>query len=357
MATPQGAVAKVFFRPETTYGQDSIGAGGATTGYLVYFDRASPRSAKTPLDFGEISGLSTDYSSFEEGGIDVGFEIEYAMRYYGAHFLLIGLAMGEMDTTGAGAPFTHTLLLRDTVYSASIKHQIPITNNSSFDQNGLSGNVINRMVLSHRAGDVMRARMEMLSAGLTYEETASTPPSAAGRTPTEALISWHHKDAPATAFGISIGGGPLTQINARSWELTLDNKLEPNFLIQNGRSGGQPQRADFREVRLRMEIEQNAGWRAFLTAYGDTPTGTTQDFAVTMRYVNPAVANETFKIDVSNCRTLDVQRNIETAGKLYQQVEMRAHFKTGSTNLWPEPLRIIAQNTVDLPYDEAPLNT
>jgi len=356
MATPQGAVSKLFFRPETTYGTDSIGAGSASIGFLNYFDRVSVKSAKTPLDFGEISGLSTDFSAFEEGGIDVGLDIEFAMRYYGAHIALIGLGMGTMVTTGTIPVITHAATLQDALFSSTFKYQVPVTNNSTFNENILTGCSVQRMTLSHRAGDVMRCRLEMLASGLTYNSgSIATPPSAAGRTPTDPLISWSHKENLATSTAVIRSGFSLVEINIRSWEVTLDNKLEPNFLIQTGRSGGQPQRSDFREVRMRLEIEQNAGWREFLTAYGDSPTGTTSDFGVRLDYQSPTSANEAFLVRVSNCRTLDVQRNTETAGKMYQQVEMRGHFKSGSTNFIPAPLEVTMNNTKDVPYDEAPL--
>lgn len=356
MATPQGAVAKLGFFPETSYGAGATLS--STTGYRMYYDTLTDETRKNPLDLQEISGLSVDYQNWEEGEVASGFSLTHSMRYSGIHAAILACAMGDIVTTGGSSTWSHQVDLHDSLVrttptyrgSVTFLHQIPVTDNSTFVDNTYTGMVPRRMVLSHRAGDVMKCRTDWIGQGLTYDESAFTdwPSTAKTRIPSEPFITWSHKGSSATAFKVHTDlSSEDVALDVRSWEVTLDNGIEPNYLIQYGRTAGAPSRENFRSVTARLEIEQNAGYQQFINnCYKASATAAQSRFAIVLSYVDPDTAAQLFTLTLANCNLYQVPRTISGPGRIYQTVEMRAHYETGGYP-FANPMRITVGSTVE----------
>jgi hypothetical protein len=334
MAAPQGGVAKLYFNAEP--GDGSAGGYGSeaslttVTGYRLYYDSFVDNTEKRPLDFQEISGVSVDYGSFFEGEIQAGFTLEYSMRFSPVHMILSALSMGDLAfSTGTAAPFTFFADLHDNLDSATFWHQVPVTNNTSFEEFTFYGTKVARSVWSHRAGEPMKHRIEATCSHHDHNvtEITSVPPVGVGRTPDENLVNWFCRTT--AQFTIDrLGTVAPVNLNVRSWELTLDNKIGPYYLIQDSRKSAEPSREDFREITFRMEIEQDAAWSELVQVYGPLISSNPLFTGVALTYDDPASTND-LSFSIGNVIFNNVPKAITSPGRLLQTVSGRAHRITG----------------------------
>jgi hypothetical protein len=347
MAMPLGGNAKLAFDVEdlATYGTPMTFDSGE--GLRVYYDSFSADARKEPEDVEEISGVSIDRSEFVEGAIIVGGTLSYRVRYYGGHVVLMALAMGDVVQGGSSPTYSFQIDLADDLRAATVLHQVPVIISGATAQrdNIFAGMKVARSVWSQRSGESMRHSLDFIGSYVDYDTSPETVPGplesgSGGRYPTENYVHWSHEDQ-TTYFQIKRDGQSAVQLLVHSWELVLDNALARQFRIQNGRKGAEPPRDGFREVTLRMEVEQDDGWQEAMDAYGYLNTQETEPFSIIWKMLNSG-STDFYEFQISNCRTLDVPRGISSPRSVRQTIEARAHYTAGGSNYIANPLRIYA---------------
>lgn len=179
-------------------------------------------------DPGMRGSMVSEYGLIQ-GPISVSFSMTGWCFMDGVGFLLNNI-LGDLTTTGAGAPFTHAIstLNSGTAQPGSLTlvdwQGTPATSQAR----QIPGACLSQLVLK---GNAESSVIEFTASGIAY------PSSDLGLAPTPASTSAPPLAAWRTALGI---GGPAsggTQVKtAREWSITIDRKLRAEWTLQNAQT-------------------------------------------------------------------------------------------------------------------------
>jgi len=329
MAAPQGAVAKLAWHEETTWGESAAtlrAKFAAAEGYRLYFDSCVPDLRKDPVDIPEISGVeSIDHSEFVEGQIGCSLTVSFRLRYSGLHAALLAYALGTLTTTGAG-PYNHRGDLADDLPSLGFMWGPPDTVNTVFDNWIFSGMKCARMTIAHTAGEPILVTQEWIGKTWDFDDDSSQtwpdPVTTATLGPHEPYVQWHDVDA-GTLLWDADSAAQVT-MNCRSWEIQVENNISPRFLLQDGRYGAEPARDTKREITARVTLEKNLAWEQLAEAFGITGATTSDPGDLMLDYDGPGT-NEAAFFRLNNCRVTSIPPVVSGEGPLEEEVSFRAH--------------------------------
>lgn len=236
---------------------------------------AQERPRKTNLSVPATGMLASTFDAFRNAGGAVDIPIQYngsGMFFY--------LALGNYTTSGSGPTYTHSYVPAFALPSMTIQFQRGSSLNNSMEQ--FTGVMCSSMSISCAAGEEMTASFELIgkdaSARATNLSSASFPSG-------DSVL--HFESGNLTM------AGTLTpsSVEIRSFELTLDNKLERKNIL-GSKLTAQPVISDVREVTMQItaDVDDN-------DVYNDHLNGNSGDVTLVFTSTGDSAHNVTFTLD------------------------------------------------------------
>lgn len=340
MSRPQGSASRLWFGLESTPG--TLSAFSATRGLKPYFRSFMPDLELNESDYEECTGSAAgaDKADLVLDPLTPTFPLSFALRYSGVHAVLLGAAIGSVDTSGAGPQYKH-----DANGSAGTRlNPYSFLGHTALD-NGLGstgwseiqakGCKCSRMRLSQSAeSSLIMVEQEWLYMGHAWLQTPTStsllPPDTAGSgySPHEQLIRASHITS-GSAISITGRGRSAVTLRVRSWEIVVDNKLTRDSIIQYGGSslaGVEPSRSDTREITATFTVEaEGAVLDELNTLAMLTPNATSTDCVINWTYELPsATSSYDAAVVLSNCYILKLERGTDGPGLQSRTFTVRA---------------------------------
>lgn len=347
MATPPGYVEKLYFNTESgTY--PTAASFSTTAGLRMYFDRfrvEAPKSTQQGYEFGASDSagvLHPDQEDFAEGDVAVGCRLDWTMRYSGVHAVLLGLALGDLTTGSDGglADFYHRATLTSGQDTATFVHQLAKTDTSTFVEQQVVGCKAESLVLEQEVGRPMRASMRFIGAHANFSTSVSSslPPNSGAYIPGESRIHWHQLyTVGASSFVLTMEGRTGVVLRCRRWKIALQNGIGRLYTHNGDTRTQEPVRVAPRSVVGEFEIEQNDEWREAMQAHGYLYNTATTDTDISI--IMTSGYGEAMRIQLNNCRLVNVGRDSEAFFSKYQRFQAVARQQIGGASL-DSPLRI-----------------
>ena len=187
------------------------------------------------------------------GGLYDGFlrvegSIELPVMYQGLG-LLFEMALGDLATTGSGAPYTHAFTPDISLPSATLEVQRGSGINNQMER--FTGIKISTLAISCEAGGEMTAAIDFIGKTSLARTTNITSSFGSG----VSVLHFH-------AATLDFGGG---NYNVRSFTFTVNNNLERRDLL-GSKQTAEPAIGDVRTITIEatLDIEDDALYTAFL---------------------------------------------------------------------------------------------
>ena len=287
----RNAFVNVSNTPESTYGSNA----GAT--YDVY-NRIFSCSLQRTQTREQVTHLSTSDGAFSRAQFAVQTEVsgtvEMPLMYEGSGVWL-AYALGSSSSTSGPAPFTHTYSA-DTTNLASfcLKFQRGTGGHEEF-----KGLMISSMTISCAAGEEARISCDLIGQD-SAARSGSAIPSSFG---TGAQVLHNQTDSAALRY--TPDGGTLQQFTIKSFEFTLDNKLEDRRTLGSLLTSS-PAITDIRDVTVSCvaDLEDE-------TIYNHQLDGTSGTLSI--QYQS---GTDQFIIILNNAVCMEYSDEVNTVGRL-----------------------------------------
>lgn len=303
MPVQYGFQSFIAIEKEATYGVDPGGTRVQQRINSSSLMRAQERERKTNLSVPSSGFLSQTFDGFE----NTGGTVVMPMHFDGNGLMLaaaLGLEAGVTPTTtGASDPYTHDYSPNFNLPSLSIDFQRGTglaNSNETF-----TGCKVASMAISCEAGSEMIASFELISKTGATRATNVVSNFSLG----DSVL--HHEFGNLTLSG-SFTPSALT---IRSFELTVDNKLERRNLL-GSKLTADPSISDVREVMMSVtcDMEDN-------DVYTDFLVGNSGQAVLTA--TSTANANHKFTIRLRNAVIEDYSDNISAFGRVERTFTIR----------------------------------
>lgn len=234
------------------------------------------RPRKTNLSVPATGMLASTFDAFRTSGGTVDIPIQYngsGMFFYAA--------MGTLATTGSGPTYTHSYTPAFAMPALTIQFQRGSNLSNSMEQ--FTGAMVSSMSISCAAGEEMTASFDLIAKDSAARGALS--PSASSFPAGDSVL---HFEA-----GNLVMSGTLTPstLEIRSFEMTLDNKLERKNIL-GSKLTGKPVISDVREITMSVtaDVDDN-------DVYNDQLAGNSGDVQIVFTSTANSAHNITFTLD------------------------------------------------------------
>jgi hypothetical protein len=258
------------------------------------------RERRTHLSVPASGMLSGTFDGFRESG----GSIEIPMHYDGVG-MLIEAALGNLAESGGADPYTHTYTPDETLPSLTIQFQRGTNLANSCEI--FLGMKVGSMSISGEAGSEITASFELVGKDSETRSTNITPslPSYDGI---------YHYEAGALSLGSNF---VVTSLDIRSFELSLDNKLDRRNLL-GSKLSAEPVFTDVREVTMTVTCDVTDN-----TLYEKALAGTQDDVSLT--FTRTADTNHELKIELTNATIEGYDDSITSFGRVERTFTIRGY--------------------------------
>lgn len=266
------------------------------------------RERRTHLSVPASGMLSGTFEGFRQAG----GSIDLPAMYDGIG-TLIKASLGTLTTTGAADPYTHAYTPNGSLPSLTIQFQRGSNLNNSMEQ--FTGCKVSTMSISAEAGGEMTMSFELIAkdgATRTTNITSSLP----------AHDQVYHYEAGSLSLGGTLS---ISSLDIRSFELSLDNKLDRRNLL-GSKLTGEPVPTDVREVTLNVTCDVTDN-----SLYNDSLDGNAGDVSIT--FTRSADSNHEFKIALDDCTIEDYNDNITAFGRVERTFTLRGYANASDAGL------------------------
>ena len=266
------------------------------------------RSRKANLSVPTSGMLASDYDGFRVAGGTVDMPIHYdgVGQFFDA-------ALGASNTTGTAPVYTHTYTPDFALPALTLQFQRGSNLNNSKET--FTGMKVSAMRVSCEAGGELTASFDFIGkdGGTRSSNTTAVLPTH------DAVL---HFEA-----GQLIVGGSLTfgNLDIRSFELTLDNKLDRRNNL-GSKITGEPVITDVREVTMSVTCDVTDN-----NAYADSLSGVSGE--VSILFTRTADANHGIKFILSDAKIEDYNDNVTAFGRVERTFTVRGFASGANTGL------------------------
>lgn len=266
------------------------------------------RERHTHLSVPASGMLSGTFEGFRQAG----GSIDLPAMYDGVG-MLIKASLGTLTTTGASDPYTHAYTPNATLPSLTIQFQRGTNLANSMEQ--FTGCKVSTMSISAEAGGEMTMSFELIAKDGATRTTSITP-----------SLPAHDQVYHYEAGSLSLGGTlQVSSLDIRSFELSLDNKLDRRNLL-GSKLTGEPVPTDVREVTLNVTCDVTDN-----LLYDDSLAGNSGDVSIT--FTRSADTNHEFKIELDACTIEDYNDNITAFGRVERTFTLRGYASASAAGL------------------------
>ena len=266
------------------------------------------RERRTHLSIPSSGMLSGTFDGFREAG----GTIELPVMYDGIG-MLFKSALGALQTS-AGTPNTHVYTPAFDLPSMTIEFQRGVNLNNSMEK--FTGCKVSSMTISAEAGGEMTVSFDLIA----KDAAARGALSPALSLPSHDQI--YHYESGQLTLGSSFG---QTALDIRSFELTLDNKLDRRNLL-GSKLTGEPVPTDVREVTMSVTCDVTDN-----DLYNDSLNGVQDN--VSIEFVRSAENTHTFKIELDQANIEDYNDNITAFGRVERTFTLRGFASSSNAGL------------------------
>jgi hypothetical protein len=285
---------------ESTYGQEQKTTYKDVRMISSTLQTVQNRERRTHLSVPSSGMLSGTFEGFRESG----GSIEIPLHYDGVG-MLIEAALGNLAETGASDPYTHTYTPDFSLPSMTIQFQRGTNLADSCEV--FSGLKVSSMSISGEAGSEITASFDLIGYNSAARSANITPslPSYDGI---------YHYEAGSLSLGSNF---VVTTLDIRSFELSLDNKLDRRNLL-GSKLTGEPVPTDVREVTMSVTCDVTDN-----TLYAKALEGVQDD--VTLTFTRTADTNHEFKIELTNATIEGYDDSITSFGRVERTFTIRGY--------------------------------
>jgi len=259
------------------------------------------RERRTHLSVPTSGMLSGTFEGFRNAGgtIDI-------PAYYDGIGLLLRAALGASATDSSGAPlYVHTYTPAEDQPSLTVDFQRG--SNLANSMEGFVGVKVSTMTISVEAGSEMTCSFDLIckdadARGANIPFTAPT------------FDQVYHYESGALTMGGTLS---IASLQIRSFELSLDNKLDRRNLL-GSKLTGEPVPTDVREVTLSITCDVTDN-----SLYADSLAGNSGD--VSIEFTRSADTSHKFKILLDACTIEDYNDNITAFGRVERTFSLRGY--------------------------------
>lgn len=266
------------------------------------------RERKTHLSVPASGLLSGTFDGFRESGgsIDIPVHYDGIGQFFEA-------SLGSSSTSGVSDPYTHTYVPNFSQPSLTIQFQRGTNLANSKEQ--FTGCKVSAMTVSCEAGGEMTASFEIIakdSASRSTDITASLPN-------TDPVLHFE-------AGQLSMGGTlSIASLDIRSFELSLDNKLDRRNLL-GSKITGEPVPTDVREVTMNITCDVTDN-----SLYADSLAGNAGD--VYIQFTRSADSNHHIKFTLNSATIEGYTDNITAFGRVERTFTLRGYASSVNAGL------------------------
>ena len=283
---------------ETTWG-----VGVSTTVFVKLISSTlqvtQERERRTNLSVPTSGMLSGTFEGFRNAGGSIDIP-----AYYDGIGLLIRAALGTSATTG-GPLFIHTYTPAEDQPSLTVDFQRGSNLLNSME--GFVGVKVSTMTISVEAGSEMTCSFDLICKDADARGT-NIPFTA------PAFDQVYHYESGDLTMGGSLS---ISSLQIRSFELSLDNKLDRRNLL-GSKLTGEPVPTDVREVTLSITCDVTDN-----SLYTDSLAGNSGD--VSIEFTRTAETTHKFKILLDACTIEDYNDNITAFGRVERTFSLRGY--------------------------------
>jgi len=285
--------------------EESTWGTGVTTSVFVKLISSTlgvvqERERRTHLSVPTSGMLSGTFEGFRNAGGTV--EIP---AYYDGIGLFIKAALGSVATTGSSPLFTHTYTPAEDQPSLTVDFQRGSNLANSMEK--FTGVKISTMTISAEAGSEMTCSFDVLA-----KDGATRTSNITFTAPTFDQV-YHYE-----AGDLSLGGTlSISTLAIRSFELTLDNKLDRRNLL-GSKLTGEPVPTDVREVTMSITCDVTDN-----SLYNDSLDGNSGE--VSIEFTRAAETTHRFKIILDSATIEDYNDNITAFGRVERTFTVRGY--------------------------------
>ena len=256
------------------------------------------RPRKTNLSVPATGMLASTFDAFRNSG----GTIDVPIQYNGSGMLFMA-ALGTLATTGSGPTYTHTYTPAFALPALTVQFQRGSNLNNSMEQ--FMGAMVSSMSISCAAGEEMTASFDLIAKNSNTRAANITGSFPAG----DSVL---HFEAGNLALA-----GTLTPstLEIRSFEMTLDNKLERKNIL-GSKVTGKPVISDVREITMSItaDVDDN-------DVLADQLAGNSGD--VTITFTSTANAAHNIKFTLDNAVIEDYSDSVTAFGRVERTFTIR----------------------------------
>ena len=256
------------------------------------------RPRKTNLSVPATGMLASTFDAFRNSG----GTIDVPIQYNGSGMLFMA-ALGTLATTGSGPTYTHTYTPAFALPALTVQFQRGSNLNNSMEQ--FMGAMVSSMSISCAAGEEMTASFDLIAKNSNTRAANITGSFPAG----DSVL---HFEAGNLALA-----GTLTpsSLEIRSFEMTLDNKLERKNIL-GSKVTGKPVISDVREITMSItaDVDDN-------DVLADQLAGNSGD--VTITFTSTANAAHNIKFTLDNAVIEDYSDSVTAFGRVERTFTIR----------------------------------
>lgn len=266
------------------------------------------RERRTHLSVPASGLLSGTFEGFRQAGGSI--EVP---AFYDGIGMLLKAALGSLTTTGSADPYTHVYTPNFDQPSMTILFQRGTGLTNSMEE--FTGMKVSAMTISAEAGGEMTCSFDLIGkdgATRTTDITASFP----------SVDQVYHYEAGSLSLGGTLS---ISTLDIRSFELSLDNKLDRRNLL-GSKLTGEPVPTDVREVTMSITCDVTDN-----SLYNDSLDGNAGNVSIT--FVRSADSNHEFKIELDDATIEDYNDNITAFGRVERTFTLRGYANSTDAGL------------------------
>jgi len=266
------------------------------------------RERRTHLSVPASGVLSGTFEGFRQAGGTI--EIP---AFYDGIGMLIKAALGDLSSTGASDPYTHTYTPAADQPSLTIDFQRGTNLANSMER--FTGMKVSTMTISAEAGSEMTCSFDLIGKDGATRTTNIVPSF-------PAYDQVYHYEAGSLTLGGSLS---VASLDIRSFELSMDNKLDRRNLL-GSKLTGEPVATDVREVTMSITCDVTDN-----SLYNDSLDGNAGDVSIT--FTRAADSNHHFKISLDDATIEDYNDNITAFGRVERTFTIRGYASSSDAGL------------------------
>jgi hypothetical protein len=298
MAIQFGRNAFIQVAEESTYG--TAAGSGYTDMRLVSctLQKTIERARKTHLNQGDAGFVRSTFDAFNITGGNVSGPLHYA-----GNGDILKAALGAVSSAGS-SPTTHSFTVAENLPSLTMTLHRGAAQSGNPSKEEFKGCVINTLTISCAAGEEAQFSAEIIAQDASARATFN-PATHGASFPASALPVLHHQSSSITWDG--------NTYTARSFEITIDNKIERRNLL-GSQLTSEPNTGDVREVRFTatMDLDDNTLYNSSIT----TPTATDSDVVLTMT----GTGNNQMVFTIYNAVIEEYSDSVTTFGRIERTI-------------------------------------